>query len=285
MPVIKVYSPLEAPPEGLLASICREVLDILKLPDGHCWAIWQEVAPHSFHKPRWSYGSARSAPVVEVLCKSTYRREQVSHVIRRIRDILALHLSCDPDDVYVAAQRVQPGETLVRGDIWVMEANESSEVCASPIGWVRSSRTEPIDDFWGELEATIELDSARFGPDALLGLNDFSHVEVVFLMHRVPPDKVETGARHPREREDWPRVGIFAQRGKSRPNRLGVSRCVVVAVDGVRLKVRGLDAIDGSPVLDIKPYMAEFGPIGRVRQPAWSSEVMRDYYKPASSRD
>jgi tRNA (Thr-GGU) A37 N-methylase len=72
---------------------------------------------------------------------------------------------------------------------------------------------------------TVALDAEHYGQDALFGLQDFSHVEVVFYFHRVPEEKIETGARHPRGNPDWPLVGIFAQRGKNRPNRLGVSRC------------------------------------------------------------
>jgi tRNA (Thr-GGU) A37 N-methylase len=89
---------------------------------------------------------------------------------------------------------------------------------------------------------------------------------------------VEPGTRHPRGNPDWPRVGIFAQRGKDRPNRLGVSRCELLRVDRSAVRVRGLDAVDGTPVLDLKPWMAEFGPRGDVRQPAWASELMRGYW-------
>lgn len=148
----------------------------------------------------------------------------------------------------------------------------------SAVGFVRSPRKDLSDDFWGAVEAEIVLDEA-FGPEALFGLADFSHVEILFLMHRVDAAKVETGARHPRERADWPLVGIFVQRGKARPNRIGLTRATIVAVEGRVLRVRGLDAIDGTPVLDIKPWMDEFAPIGATRQPAWASELMRDYFK------
>jgi tRNA (adenine37-N6)-methyltransferase len=57
-----------------------------------------------------------------------------------------------------------------------------------------------------------------------------------------------------------------------------VTTCELVGVDGLTLRVRGLDAIDGTPVLDVKPYMAEFGPRGTLRQPAWSSELMAGYW-------
>jgi len=79
-------------------------------------------------------------------------------------------------------------------------------------------------------------------------------------------------------REDWPLVGIFAQRGKNRPNRIGLTTCAILKVEGTRLHVRGLDAIDGTPVLDIKPVMREFLPRGEVRQPEWASELMAEYW-------
>lgn len=99
------------------------------------------------------------------------------------------------------------------------------------------------------------------------GLDAFSHIEVVFYMDRVPVENIHTGSRHPRNRKDWPSVGVFAQRVKSRPNLLAVSRCRLIKVEGVILTVEGLDAIDGTPVLDIKPYLNEFGPRGSVIQP------------------
>lgn len=147
-----------------------------------------------------------------------------------------------------------------------------------PIGYVRGGRAEAIDDDWGASRARIELDSDRFAPDALAGLGDFSHAEVIFLFDKVPDEKIESGARHPRGRTDWPLVGIFAQRGKNRPNRIGLTTCRIVAVDGLSVDVEGLDAIDGTPVLDIKPVMVEFLPRGDVRQPDWSHELMQGYW-------
>jgi len=147
-----------------------------------------------------------------------------------------------------------------------------------PIGHVRGTRTTPGDDHWDSEQATIELDPDRFGPDALLGLDAFSHVEVIFHFDRVPDDKIETGARHPRGRSDWPRVGIFAQRGKNRPNRLGITVCRIVGVDGLALSVAGLDAIDGTPVLDLKPVMSGFLPRGDVHEPDWARAIMAAYW-------
>ena len=124
----------------------------------------------------------------------------------------------------------------------------------TPIATVRSPREDLSDDFWGAVEAEIVL-ADPLTETAFYGLGDFSHVEVLFLMHQVDPAKIEAGARHPRERSDWPLVGIFAQRGKNRPNRLGLTVCKILKVEGVTLTVSGLDAIDGTPVLDIKPYV------------------------------
>ncbi|WP_405498311.1 SAM-dependent methyltransferase [Streptomyces sp. NBC_00096] len=156
-------------------------------------------------------------------------------------------------------------------------------VVVVPVGVVVGGRSEVVDDDWGRETAVIRLDRERFGPEALYGLEDFSHVEVVYHFDRVPEEKIETGARRPRGNPDWPLVGIFAQRGKNRPNRLGLSRCRVVkvdvlAADGPELHVEGLDAVSGTPVLDLKPYMTEFGPRGDHRQPEWATELMREYY-------
>jgi tRNA (adenine37-N6)-methyltransferase len=147
-----------------------------------------------------------------------------------------------------------------------------------PIGRVRSSRVEPLDDDWDAVTATITLDGARFSPEALVGLDEFSHVEVVYVFDQVGLDDIESGSRHPRGNPQWPKVGIFAQRARMRPNRIGVSICRLLAVDGLTVTVQSLDAIDGTPVLDLKPYLAEFAARGEVRQPAWSHELMAGYW-------
>lgn len=148
-----------------------------------------------------------------------------------------------------------------------------------PIGEVHSPITQPVDDVWGGVTSRIDLDPSRFMPECLQGLADFSHVEIVFHFHQVQESGIVTGSRHPRDRRDWPSVGIFAQRGKNRPNRIGVTICRLISVANSSIEVAGLDAIDGTPVLDIKPYMREFAPQGEVRQPAWAQELMAGYWK------
>ena len=149
-----------------------------------------------------------------------------------------------------------------------------------PIGVVRSSVKQPGENCWTGLISVIELDPQQFTAASTAGLDQFSHVDVVFVFHLVDPKSVHTGARHPRDRQDWPEAGIFAQRAKDRPNRIGTTVCKIECVDGLRVSVRELDAIDGTPVLDLKPYMQAFGPREPVRQPPWSVELMSSYFKP-----
>lgn len=146
-----------------------------------------------------------------------------------------------------------------------------------PIGHVRSARGDVEDDYWGGTESAIEL-TAAFEPEALQGLEEFSHVEMLFFFDRVDPAKIVRGARHPRNNESWPAVGIFAQRGKNRPNRLGSTVARILRREDRRLHVAELDAIDGTPVLDLKPVLREFLPRGAVRQPDWPGELMQRYW-------
>jgi tRNA (adenine37-N6)-methyltransferase len=147
------------------------------------------------------------------------------------------------------------------------------------IGHVRGGRDAPEDDNWEGSSAEIELDRNQFNADALLGLDQFSHAEIVFVFDQVEPDDITYDVRHPRGITDWPKVGIFAQRGRNRPNRIGVSVCRIVRVSGQTLHVQDLDAIAGSPVLDIKPVMTGFRPRGDVEEPEWVRKIMERYWR------
>lgn len=146
-----------------------------------------------------------------------------------------------------------------------------------PVGFIEAIRPHAEDDFWGGEETCIVL-TEQFTAEALQGLSEFSHVEVLYHFHEVEPSKIVTGARYPRNNKAWPLVGIFVQRGKNRPNRIGSTICRVVRVEGTKLFVAELDAINGTPVLDVKPVMVEFLPRQEVRQPEWSHELMREYW-------
>jgi tRNA-Thr(GGU) m(6)t(6)A37 methyltransferase TsaA len=152
-------------------------------------------------------------------------------------------------------------------------------IVMSPIAHVSNARTAPDDDHWGPVVSEIRLVESLTA-EALEGIEEFTHVEILYLFDRVHVEEIEHESRHPRENPDWPKVGIFAQRSKNRPNRIGTCVAEVVLHNGKTLTVRGLDAIDGTPVLDIKPVFAEFLPRGSVRQPQWSRELMRSYWVP-----
>lgn len=145
------------------------------------------------------------------------------------------------------------------------------------VAFVRGGRSQASDDDWGKVQAKIELEP-QFSAEAMAGLEQFSHLVVVYYFHQADPAKVELAARHPRNNPDWPKVGIFAQRGKNRPNWLAVSHCQLLGIENRILRVQGLDAIDGTPVLDIKPYMSGFAPQGEVREPGWAREIMANYW-------
>ena len=166
-------------------------------------------------------------------------------------------------------------ETVTRKHGWTL--TWIFMISLEPIGVVVGGRTALDDDDWGAVESVIRLDGDRFAPDVVAGLDAFSHLCVVFQFHLVDEADIVSGARHPRGNPDWPKVGMFAQRAKMRPNRLGVSNCALVAVQVLDLHVRGLDAVDGTPVLDVKPFMREFDPTG-TRQPTWATELMQGYY-------
>ena len=144
------------------------------------------------------------------------------------------------------------------------------------IGRVRSKVKDTVDENWGEIESEIIL-SDEYAP-GLMGLEGFTHIIVVFHMHKAEYNKNLHLVRHPQERTDLPKLGIFAQRAKHRPNPIGITAVELVAVSGNNVKVRGLDAIDGTPVLDIKPYFPAFDSRPDASIPGWVEEIMRPYF-------
>lgn len=146
-----------------------------------------------------------------------------------------------------------------------------------PVGVVRSSRDKMSEGRWADVESRIELDPLY--AQGLAGLGEFSHVVVVFHLDRIPPfDPAKQLARNPRGMEDLAPVGVFAQRTKFRPNPIGVTAVELVKVEPGGIVVRGLDALDGTPVLDIKPYIPAFERKDDVRLPAWVGRMMDGYF-------
>ena len=145
------------------------------------------------------------------------------------------------------------------------------------VAYIHNERSEALDDNWGDIVSTVEL-ASDVPSEALEGLEDFSHVEIVFFAdwaEDVPPGPWH---RRPRGNPDWPDVGVFAQRNKDRPNRILLTTVEIEEVGNRFVRVRGLDGIDGTPVLDIKPVFRWSGPTNEVRAPKWSEELGENYF-------
>jgi len=151
-----------------------------------------------------------------------------------------------------------------------------TEIRFGPIGHVRSAVTEQRDDAWGAVTARLEL-LPEFAP-GLTGLEAFSHAVVLTYLHEAAFDPGQHLRRKPRGLEHLPRIGIFAQRAKDRPNPIGVTAVRILGVAEGALLVRGLDAIDGTPILDIKPYVPEFDRVDDATAPTWLGEIMQGYF-------
>lgn len=150
------------------------------------------------------------------------------------------------------------------------------EILLQPVAFVKNTRTGFTDDYWGNILSEIEL-VPSIPAEALEGITEFSHLEIIFHFNQSDPHKA-VYAGHPRGNTNWPHTGIFAQRKKDRPNALGLTIVELVKREGNKIWVKYLDAIDGTPVLDIKPVMKEFLPAGEIRQPPWSKELMKEYW-------
>jgi tRNA-Thr(GGU) m(6)t(6)A37 methyltransferase TsaA len=149
------------------------------------------------------------------------------------------------------------------------------QISVEPIGYVVNTVEEPVDSGWGEIESRLVLREAL--SPALVGLEEFSHVLVVYWMHWAVP--LEVLRRRPQGREDMPEVGLLAQRSKHRPNPIGVTVVTLVSVRDGELVVRGLDAINGTPVLDIKPHYPEYDSPPGAHVPEWVRRLMKGYFE------
>jgi len=147
----------------------------------------------------------------------------------------------------------------------------------TPIAFVKNSRIHPTDDFWEEVISEIEL-AGHIPTEALESISGFSHLEIIYFFDKADQKEIIFSGR-PRGNPGYPVVGIFGQRKKDRPNLIGLCTVELIAHNGRILKVKYLDAIDGTPVLDIKPVFREFLPKGNIRQPAWVTDLMKDYWK------
>jgi len=144
------------------------------------------------------------------------------------------------------------------------------------IGHVESPVQAQTDEHWGNVESRIVLlPEYRTG---LRGIEEFSHALIVTYLHQARFDPSKHLVRRPRGLADMPEVGIFAQRAKDRPNPIGITAVPIVGVESGILVVRGLDTMDGTPVVDIKPYYPAYDRVGSATVPEWVDSLMTDYF-------
>lgn len=149
-------------------------------------------------------------------------------------------------------------------------------ITMTEIAVVKNEVDKKKDTSWGEDISIIELNEEYAG--GLEGLQDFSHVIIIYYLNKANYEKEKHLKRRAQNRKDMPLVGIFSQRGKDRPNQIGMTAVSVVSVDERTLTVRGLDAIDGTPVLDIKPYYPMYDLKEGAIVPEWVEELMKEYF-------
>jgi len=150
------------------------------------------------------------------------------------------------------------------------------QITLKPVAFVKNSRAVPTDDFWGSIISEIEL-ADGVPTETLNSIETFSHLEIIYHFDKLKADEM-VYAGHPRGNKSYPYTGIFAQRKKDRPNAIGLCTVELLSHNGRTITVKNLDAIDGTPVIDIKPVMKEFEPKGEIIQPAWVSDLMKQYW-------
>ena len=152
------------------------------------------------------------------------------------------------------------------------------DILIKPIAYVSNQIKKRKDDNWKNVVSTIKL-IKDIPISSIAGLDKFSHLEVVFYFNKVRSSEIYFGIRHPRNNTNFPKVGIFSQRASKRPNLIGTTIVKLMKIESRNISVKGLDAIDGTPVIDLKPVMKEFLPLRKeIRQPLWAKELMKKYW-------
>ncbi len=151
-----------------------------------------------------------------------------------------------------------------------------NEIKIQPVGYVSSPVTSKVDENWGKIKSEIVLERSFSG--AFLGLEGFSHAIIVTYLHEAKYQKEKHLKRRPRNLETMPLVGIFSQRVKDRPNPIGITVVEIVKVQGDVLEVKGLDVINGTPVIDVKPYYPQYDKVDDSKVPEWVNILMQGYF-------
>ena len=147
--------------------------------------------------------------------------------------------------------------------------NKDGTITIKPLGKAKNSVTKPTLPGWKDIVTEIVIDK-NYGK-GLDGIEDYSHVIVVYWMDKEMECHLK---HHPQGREDIPYVGIFACRCPQRPNRIAISTVELVSRKGNIIIVKGLDIVDGTPVLDIKPYTPQYDKVEKSKVPKWVRKLV-----------
>jgi len=148
--------------------------------------------------------------------------------------------------------------------------NELPAMSVKAIGIVRSEEAGLPQPDEEKVTSEIVIDSSL--SEALDGIEEFSHIVVLYWMHQSPAGKPPTKI-HPMGKKEFPLVGLFVTRSPHRPSPIGVTTVRLLGRRGNILRVQGLDAFDGSPVIDIKPYIPGYSSVADARVPQWMTEA------------
>ncbi len=141
------------------------------------------------------------------------------------------------------------------------------EINLTPIGIVKNSITEPKREDWQTVTSEIIINDDL--KEALSRIEEFSHLIIIYWMHKLAPSQHSVTKVHPKGNQNLPPVGVFASRSPARPNPIGITTVKLLERRDNVLKVIGLDAIDGTPVLDIKPFIPGHDSPNEFKTPGW----------------
>jgi len=180
------------------------------------------------------------------------------------------------------------------------DTHSQEDMKLRPVGFVRSSIAEPslvaragdldcdspIEDHQARIEkykeerrsiSELVIDSGLVEDGILDGIEEFSYLLVLYWAHLGSPEGRKLTRGHPIGRKEFPLVGIFATRSPMRPNPVLLTTVELVERRGNVLRVTGLDAVDGSPLIDIKPYTPGYHQVHDVRMPQWMELITREF--------
>ncbi len=146
------------------------------------------------------------------------------------------------------------------------------QIALKPIGFVKTEMTE--DELREQRSHSYLILKPEY-EEALSGIEAFSHLNVIFWMNKITRSERKTLKARPRGRRDMPLLGVFATRSPHRPNPIGLTLVELMGRRRNIIKVKGLDALDGTPILDLKPY-DYWDSARRARVPKWWKKLERE---------